>query len=197
MGIRRNAIVTGLALLATVSGTLACETQTPLGSNWPTASSNNAPTTGAGGTAGANAGVSVGANPGTGGAPGASPPSPAVVQDLMSRWNLAVDSSQETIDFRWRELDEFPHPTFKGGTAQAYGQFASILLAFLQSNFDFLAQNHLFTMGLRDNTTSGQGDVVTSFEQLADSFSSSTAFGDITPDVHAGLLQVAQRIHQL
>jgi hypothetical protein len=108
-----------------------------------------------------------------------------------------VDSSHATLDFHWQEVDEFPHPTFKGGTAQAYGQFASILLAFLQGNFDFLAQNHLFTMELRDNTTSGQGGVVTSFEQLADSFSSSNAFGDITPDVHDGLVQVAQRIHQL
>ncbi len=202
MGIRWNAIAPGLLLLATVSGTLACETQTPLGSNGPTApsaSSNNAPTTGVGGAPGADSGMPVGANPGSAGAPGASSPSPATVQELMSRWNQAVDSSHATLDFHWQELDEFPHPTFKGGTAQAYGQFASILLAFFQSgdNFDFLAQNHLFTMELRDNTLSGQGDLVTSFEQLADNFSSSSAFGDITPDVHDGLVQVAQRIHQL
>lgn len=198
MRIRWNAIATGLVVLATVSGTLACETQAPLGNNGPVASSGSGGSmTPVGGAAGSNPGMSVGANPGTGGAPGASPPSSAVVQELMSRWNLAVDGSNATLDFHWRELDEFPHPTFKGGTAQAYGQFASILLVFLQSNFDFLAQNHLFTMELRDNTTSGQGDVVTSFEQLADSFSSSTAFGDITPDVHDGLVQVDQRIHQL
>ncbi len=189
-----NAIATGLVLLATVSGTLACETLTPLGSDTPATtpgSSNNTP------MAGAGASMPVGANPGTGGASGV--PSPAVGQEVMRRWNLAVDSTPSPIDFHWQEVDEFPHPTFKGGSAAAYGQFASVLLTFFRSgdNFDFLAQNHLFTMEIRDDTLSGQGDVVTNFEQLADSFSSSMAFGDITPDVHDGLAQIAQRIHQM
>lgn len=193
MGVR--AIATSLVLLATVSGTLACEMLTPLPGDGPTVSpGSNAPMTGAGG---ANPGMSVGADSGTGGASASSPPSPAVMQELMSRWNLAVDASNATIDFHWQYVNEFPHPTFKGGTAQAYGQFASILLAFLQSNFDFLAQNHLFTIELHDDTVSGQGGVVTSLEQLADSFSASNAFGDITPNVHDGLVQTAQRIHQL
>jgi hypothetical protein len=193
MGIR--AIATGLLLLATVTGTLACEMLTPLPSDGPTASSaGNAPMTGAGG---ANPGLSVGADAGTGGALASSPPSPAVMQELMSRWNLAVDASNATIDFHWPYVNGFPHPTFKGGTAEAYGQFASILLVFLQSNFDFLAQNHLFAIELHDDTLSGPGGVVTSFEQLADSFSASNAFGNITPDVHDGLVQMAQRIHQL
>jgi hypothetical protein len=143
MGIR--AIATGLLLLATVAGTLACEMLTPLPGDGPTASSaGNAPMTGPGG---ANPGMSVGADAGTGGALASSPPSPAVMQELMSRWNLAVDASNATIDFHWPYVNGFPHPTFKGGTAEAYGQFASILLVFLQSNFDFLAQNHLRSDG--------------------------------------------------
>lgn len=193
MGIRTIAI--SLVFLATVPGVLACEILTPLPGEGPTVSpGSNAPMTGAGG---ASPGMAVGADSGAGGAPAGSPPSPAVMQDLMSRWNLAVDASNATIDFHWQDVNEFPHPTFKGGTAQAYGEFASILLAFLQSNFDFLAQNHLFTITLHDDTISGQGGVVTSFEQLADSFSANNAFGDITPTVHDGLVQMAQRIHQL
>ena len=193
MGIR--AVATGFILLATVTGTPACEMLTPLHGDGPTVSSGgNTPVTGAGG---ASPGASVGADSGAGGAPANSPPSPAVIQEMMSRWNVAVDASNATIDFHWQYVREFPHPTFKGGSAEAYGQFASILLAFLQSNFDFLAQNHLFTIELDDDTVSGQGGVVTSFEKLADSFSASNAFGDITPDVHDGLVQMAQRIHQL
>jgi len=194
MGINRNVIATGFVLLATVSGALACETHTPLSGETPVttpASSSNMP------MVGADAAIPVGANPGTGGAPG--DPSAVVVQDAMRRWNLAADSTPTAIDFHWQQVDEFPHPTFKGGSAAAYGQFASVLLAFFQSgdDFDFLAQNHLFTMEIRDDTLSGQGGVVTSFEQLADTFSSSTAFGDITRDVHDGLAQIAQRIHEM
>jgi hypothetical protein len=43
-----------------------------------------------------------------------------------------------------------PHPTFKGGSVEAYHQFALVLVAFYErgDNFAYLAQNHLFNYPL-------------------------------------------------
>ena len=101
-------------------------------------------------------------------------------QDLMSRWNAAADAAATTIDFHWPASDQFPFPTFKGGSEEAYQQFAEVLLVFFQQNFDFLAQNHLFQTPLRFVAPSGQVDEAT-FQKLAADFSSSTGFGNI-PD---------------
>jgi hypothetical protein len=179
------AIGVRLVLLVAVSGALGCEARALMRGD-PAAATPGTPT--AGTDAMAPVGVDAGAPSGT---------DPALVQEMMRRWNATVDSGTWAIDFHWSQVDEFPHPTFKGGTAEAYGQFAAVLLAFFQraDDFDFLAQNHLFTMQLRDDTASGVGDLVTSFAELADYFSSTSAFGDIPPDVRSGLAQVAQQIH--
>jgi hypothetical protein len=186
-----NTIAAGLFLLVTVSGGLGCETRALTGGGDPTSAATT-PAEGTPAVGGADAAMAATASD------AATVPSPALVQEVMRRWNAAVDSGTATIDFHWSQVNEFPHPTFKGGTPEAYGQFAAVLLAFFQQgdDFDFLAANHLFTMEVRDDTVSGVGDEVTSFEALADSFSSPTAFGDIAPDVHDGLVQVAARIHQ-
>jgi hypothetical protein len=174
----RNQIGKWLVLLVTVWQPLACDGRDPLGDQRTTA------------PASASQGMM---NGGTGAVSTAT-----LQEEVMSRWNATVDAGAWTIDFHWSQWNNFPHPTFKGGTAEAYGQFAEVLLAFFQrgDDFDFLAQNHLFTVEIRADTLSDQGDVVTSFEQLADTFSSSTAFGDITPDVSSALAQIAQRIRQ-
>ena len=102
-------------------------------------------------------------------------------QDLMNRWNAAADVAATAIDFHWPAYDQFPHPTFKFGTEEAYQQFAEVLLLFFQRDFDFLAQNHLFQTRLRNVFSSGQVGLDTTFQELATDFSSSTAFGNI-PD---------------
>jgi hypothetical protein len=111
-------------------------------------------------------------------------PDPANTQQaLMARWNAAADAAGTSIDFEWTNVDQFPHPTYKGGTPQAYQQFAAVLLLFFQrgDDFSFLAQNHLFQAPLRYIFPNGQIGIDTTFQKLAMDFSSSTGIGNI-PD---------------
>jgi hypothetical protein len=80
-----------------------------------------------------------------------------VVQaELLQRWNaVAADMIFDvpifgSISFIWMDYGNFPHPTTKGGSAEAYGAFAKVLVAFLQTgdNFEFLAKNDLFMVEL-------------------------------------------------
>jgi len=72
---------------------------------------------------------------------------------LMSRWNAVAKGikTSQGLDFDWKTFDQFPHPTFKGGDADAYERFAEILVAFYEAgdNFDYLAKNHLLDATLR------------------------------------------------
>ncbi len=114
----------------------------------------------------------------------------------MDRWNAAVSAAGSGIDFHWLEYDQFPHPTFKGGTEEAYGQFAAVLLQFFQQgdDFAFLANGNLFTTPLLYVFPSGQVGIDTSFEQLAMQFSSSTGFGDAPLDTRQALAAFLARM---
>src|SRR4051812_20919654 len=79
--------------------------------------------------------------------------SPEIQQSLMSCWNVVaagVTTMAGGGDFLWNVFDQFPHPTFKGGSAEAYEHFAGVLVAFFENgdNFDYLAKNRLFTLPL-------------------------------------------------
>ena len=50
--------------------------------------------------------------------------------ELMRRWNVAVDAGTQTLDFHWRSVTDFPHPTFRGGSTLAYGEFSDVLVRF-------------------------------------------------------------------
>ncbi len=89
--------------------------------------------------------------------------------EAMKRWNAAVGGVTVPapmfgqVNFAWPELYKFPHPTFKGGSAEAYGAFAAVLLVFLQNddNFNYLAKNKLFTADLRYGFPNGTGTMWT------------------------------------
>src|SRR5262245_21670871 len=50
---------------------------------------------------------------------------------LLASWNAAVDATPGLQrDLHWREIDQFPHPTFRQGDEAAYTGFADILLVF-------------------------------------------------------------------
>lgn len=77
--------------------------------------------------------------------------------EAMARWNAAADGVQvpfpgggRTVGLEWIN-DVFPHPTFKGGSHEAYGAFARVAVKFLdgKGTFDLLADNDLFTHPLR------------------------------------------------
>ena len=111
-------------------------------------------------------------------------------QPLMTRWNAAADAAGTSIDFRWPSFNQFPHPTFRGGSEEAYQQFATVLLLFLRSadNFAFLAQHHLF------HTPIGQLGMDTTFEGLAMNFSSSTGFGTVPDSTRQALKGFLERM---
>jgi hypothetical protein len=50
--------------------------------------------------------------------------------ELMRRWNLAVDAGTQTLDFHWRIVTDFPHPTFRTGSPLAYDEFSDVLVRF-------------------------------------------------------------------
>lgn len=50
--------------------------------------------------------------------------------EWMRRWNVAVDAGTQTIDFHWRVLTDFPHPTYRMGNMVAYDEFADVLVLF-------------------------------------------------------------------
>jgi len=114
----------------------------------------------------------------------------------MDRWNAANAATPKSVDFAWTEYDRFPHPTFKLGTAEAYGDFAAVLLQFFEQgdDFDFLANGHLFATPLRYVFPSGMIGVDTNFKELATQFSSSTGFGNAPPATRQALAAFLARI---
>lgn len=101
--------------------------------------------------------------------------------ETVSRWNAVADGLPTelagpfgTVTFHW-DGERFPHPTFKGGSAEAYGAFAKVLLLFFEhaDNFDYLAENRLFTVNLRSGVPGGPQGPETgwTFAELAEQFS--------------------------
>ena len=119
-------------------------------------------------------------------------------KQTMARWNAVADGLTSSINFHWDVFDQFPHPTYKGGTAEGYGEFAEVLAAFFErdDNFDFLDRNELFQTPLRYVFPSGQDGLDTSFEKLAIYFSSDTAFGDIAAGTRVRLQVAVTRIRE-
>ncbi len=71
----------------------------------------------------------------------------AADEELLRRWNLAVDSvGPLERDFHWVSVNQFPHPTWRRGDAIAYDAFADVLVAFWgePSNVEFAASCQLF-----------------------------------------------------
>lgn len=67
--------------------------------------------------------------------------------ELLKRWNAAVDQAQPlTRDFRWVDVANFPHPTFRRGDATAYREFSTALVTFWRAadTLEFVRCNALF-----------------------------------------------------
>lgn len=67
--------------------------------------------------------------------------------ELLRRWNVAVDSvAPMERDFHWVSVGQFPHPTWRFGDDIAYDGFVDVLLAFWgePSNVEFAATCQLF-----------------------------------------------------
>ena len=109
--------------------------------------------------------------------------SPALGASMMERWNDYTHGFQIPWDpklgpgnttFRWEEIIYFPHPTFKGGSEQAYESFGLILIGFLSNEFSYLQNNNLFTYTLIYQFPSGEVALSTTFKDLSAELSEST-----------------------
>lgn len=107
------------------------------------------------------------------------------VAGLLARWNAAVASTPAVSgDFHWKAVDQFPHPTFRGGSQAAYTGFVDILLTLYSrpDNLDFMESHTLFD----EPFTYGSAPEVTfrSFARFLSTFSL------VAPDRQARLVAV-------
>jgi hypothetical protein len=120
------------------------------------------------------------------------------------RWNKLAEgvtavSPLGAVGFIWDE-NVFPHPTFKGGSENAYGTFAGLLLNFLDAkgNFDYLAKNNLFDTPLRYAPPGGKEFKVDwTLRKLINSLGEDSAYGDHNEAVRKGLKAHAKKIAEL
>jgi hypothetical protein len=119
-----------------------------------------------------------------------------VQQSLLARWNAVASAPVDGFDFGWTAFNQFPHPTFKGGSAEAYQAFAKVLLAFFDDgdNFDFLTRNRLFELDLIYVLPSGQNGVDTNFKELAVYLTNDHGFPNVPADTRNALVAYVDRI---
>jgi hypothetical protein len=119
-----------------------------------------------------------------------------VEESLLARWNAVAGAPVDGFDFRWTTFNQFPHPTFKGGTAEAYQAFSKVLLAFFDhgDNFDFLTRNRLFKLHLIYVLPSGQNGFDTNFEALAVYLTNGDGFPNVPADTRNALAAYVDRI---
>ena len=106
--------------------------------------------------------------------------SPAVQSDLLTRWNAAAEEhSTANYDFHWPVFPQFPHPTFKMGTEEAYATFQTVLLAFLEDedNFQFLQHQRLFDAPLPHEFENHCCDTSWTFRGLVGDFAGADTLG--------------------
>jgi hypothetical protein len=121
--------------------------------------------------------------------------------EALTRWNKAAEGVTATgpigkVNFTWA-ADQFPHPTFKGGSAEAYGAFARVLVKFLDAkgNFEFLAENNLFSAPLKYTLAGGNDAKVDwTFAKLIAQLAEPKAHGDHDDATRKALKGYADKI---
>ncbi len=95
---------------------------------------------------------------------------------MMARWNGIVQTHPSSFDaqwpFDWTRWNQFPHPTYKGGSLEAYQRFAQLLLAYLGESdiFVYLQQHQGFYIRLLYVFDSGSVGMDTSLRELVSFF---------------------------
>jgi len=122
--------------------------------------------------------------------------------EAMARWNKAADGARVpfpgggTVGLEWVN-DVFPHPTFKGGSKEAYGEFARVMVKFLdgKGTFDLLAENDLFAHPLRYAPPgAAETKVDWTFGKLVADFAQPAALGDHDDATRKALKGYADKI---
>lgn len=88
--------------------------------------------------------------------------------ELKRRWNLSADAVPTTNDFHW--TGDFPHPTYRGGTPEAYREAADVLLHFWRAsgNLDFVTCEGLLDRSYPKGVNTGTTSLGAFTRQLAD-----------------------------
>lgn len=131
-------------------------------------------------------------------------PNSADQAELTKRWNLSAVGVTApfpdggTVDFKWNDFEQFPHPTYKGGSPEAYKAFAQVFLEFFSraDNFELLKQKGLLNVRLIYKFPSGQLGLDTTFDELAEQLADPSYLpGFLTADMRNQLKLVHQMIH--
>ena len=97
-----------------------------------------------------------------------------------------------------KAFEQFPHPTYKGGTTEAYQAFAQVFLDFFSrtDNFEFLKQKGLLNIRLTYKFPSGQLGLDTTFDKLSGELADPSYLpGFLSTDIRNKLMTVHQMIH--
>jgi hypothetical protein len=130
-------------------------------------------------------------------------PSAEVQTELLKRWKaVAADMTFDLpvvgkANFKWVEYGNYPHPTFRGGSGEAYGAIAKVLVAFLQKgdNFEYLARNGLFATELETTVPGGSlKGTGWSFAGFVKQFSDPNTFAKLDDDTRKAIKKVSVRI---
>jgi hypothetical protein len=122
-------------------------------------------------------------------------PTAQQIDDLRERWNAAAKtihaSSSNDFDFTWTEA-AFPAPTFRGGSPEAYEEYAEILILFYSTgdNLEFAKSSGLLTHPFGDGLASRSGGSTWSLQGMTTSLTSPTPpgfAGYVRPDTVAKL----------
>lgn len=124
----------------------------------------------------------------------------AFAQNMMERWNSQADGvfipfpwGEGNFNLLWDEINNFPYPTYKGGSYEAYQKFAEVFADFFEAegNFDYMKEHNLLTYRLIHQFRSGQIGMDTTFKFLASDFSTS---GFVSEDVRARIKAISEKI---
>lgn len=131
-------------------------------------------------------------------------PNTAEQAEITRRWNVSAAGVAApfpdggTVDFGWDNFEQFPHPTYKGGTTEAYQAFAQVFLDFFSrtDNFEFLKQKGLLNIRLTYKFPSGQLGLDTTFDKLSGELADPSYLpGFLSTDIRNKLMTVHQMIH--
>ena len=102
------------------------------------------------------------------------------LEQTMIRWNVAAEGVTipgplgTESDLLWDDENQFPYPTFKGGSAEAYEKFSSVFVRFFDTgdNLAYLKSQDLLDVPLLYIMPGGNTAASDSFRDLATRFSS-------------------------
>lgn len=122
-------------------------------------------------------------------------------QSMVDRWNQTAADNPSSFtaggwNFNWPTFNQFPHPTFRGGSLEAYQEFARLLLIYTQTgdNFEFLAGYRLFDVELIDSSVAPGAQFGTLRELVTEFTTGIVSTYGFSAEITDGLKQLKAKI---